>query len=140
MRKNTSWYITYNSKDFGKSSSLLWVLSEVSMMNEIKEQVIGLRNKDNTYAYQCLQQLESESSSSDAVYPYFDHFSEMLGDTNSYIRTRGILLIAANTKWDKDNKIDEIIDDYLKHIMDDKPITARQCIKALPAIAQYKPD
>ena len=24
--------------------------------------------------------------------------------------------------------------------MDDKPITARQCIKALPNIAKYKPD
>lgn len=110
------------------------------MMNEIKELVNGLRNKDNTKAYECLKQLESESSSSDAVYPYFDHFAEMLGDVNSYIRTRGLLLIAANAKWDKDNKIDEIIDEYLKHIMDDKPITSRQCIKALPAIAQYKPD
>lgn len=110
------------------------------MMNEIKEQVIGLRDKDNTHAYQCLKQLESESISSDIVYPYFDCFAEMLDDTNSYIRTRGLLLIAANAKWDKDNKIDEIIDDFLKHIMDDKPITARQCIKALPAIAQYKPD
>ncbi len=37
-------------------------------------------------------------------------------------------------------KIDEIIGEYLKHIMDDKPITARQCIKTLPVIARYKPD
>ena len=31
-----------------------------------------------------------------------------------------------------------MIDKYLKHIMDEKPITARQCIQALPEIAQYK--
>lgn len=64
----------------------------------------------------------------------------VLDNTNSYIRTRGIVLIAVNAKWDVDYKIDEIIDKYLKHIMDDKPITARQCIKVLPSIVKYKPD
>ena len=36
--------------------------------------------------------------------------------------------------------IDEIIDEYLRHIEDVKPITARQCIKLLPMIAQNKPE
>jgi hypothetical protein len=110
------------------------------MMNNIQELVDGLKDKNNKYAYQCLKQLEFESMNSDVVYAYFDIFATMLDDTNSYIRTRGILLIAANANWDKDYKIDDIIDNYLKHIMDDKPITARQTIKALPTIAKYKPD
>lgn len=109
-------------------------------MSDVQELVYGLRDKNNKYAYQCLKQLEYESINSDTVYSYFDFFASMLNDANSYIRTRGILLIAANAKWDTDYKIDEIIDSYLKHIMDDKPITARQTIKALPAIAKYKPD
>lgn len=109
-------------------------------MDNIQELVNSLKHNDNKYAYQCLKQLEALSESSDAVYPYFEVFTEMLDDSNSYIRTRGIVLVAANAKWDKDYKIDEIIDNYLKHIMDDKPITARQCIKTLPTIAQYKPD
>jgi len=71
---------------------------------------------------------------------FFESFVEMLDDVNSYIRTRGIILIAANAKWDVDYKIDEIIDKYLKHIMDDKSITARQCIKVLPSLVKYKPD
>lgn len=49
-------------------------------------------------------------------------------------------MLAWNAKWDKDYKIDEIIDRYLKHITDAKPVTARQCIKLLPIIAEYKPD
>lgn len=109
-------------------------------MNDIQELVSGLRDKNDKYAYQCLKQLELESLNSDTVYPYFDLFSAMLDDSNSYIRTRGILLIAANAKWDSDYKIDEIIDSLLNHIMDVKPITARQCIKSLPAIAKHKPD
>lgn len=110
------------------------------MMGDIQELVYGLIDKNDKYAYQCLKQLESESMKSDIVYPYFDSFAEMLNDSNSYIRTRGIILIAANARWDKDYKIDEIIDSYLKHIMDDKPITARQTIKVLPVIAKYKSE
>lgn len=34
----------------------------------------------------------------------------------------------------------KIIDEYLKHITDVKPITARQCIKLLPIIAKHKPE
>ncbi len=107
---------------------------------EIKNLVNGLMNSDDKYAYQCLKQLEDESAQSSAVYSYFDLFAEMLNNTNSYIRTRGIILIAANAKWDFDYKIDEIISKYLEHITDVKPITARQCIKSLPALVKYKPD
>ena len=52
----------------------------------------------------------------------------------------GLLLLAYNARWDKEYKIDEIIDEYLKHIIDVKPITARQCIKLLPIIAESKPE
>ena len=64
----------------------------------------------------------------------------MIENSNSYIRTRGTVLISVNAKWDTENKIDEIIDNYLKHSLYEKPITARQCIKALPSIAKYKSD
>lgn len=49
-------------------------------------------------------------------------------------------MIACNAKWDRENKIDKIIDQYLDHITDEKPITARQCIKQLPMLARYKPE
>lgn len=51
-----------------------------------------------------------------------------------------LILLAYNAKWDKDYKINEIIDKYLEHITDVKPITARQCIKRLPIIAKSKPE
>lgn len=114
--------------------------STVDIVSDIQGLVCGLRDKNDKYAYQCLKQLESESMKSDAVYSYFDFFASMLNDPNSFIRTRGILLIATNAKWDKDYKIDVIIDSYLEHIMDYKPITARQTIKVLPTIAKYKPE
>jgi hypothetical protein len=99
-----------------------------------------LLDKNNNVAYKALQLLQKESEERNCVYPYMHRLSDMLDSENSYIRTRGLTLLAHNAKWDKDNKIDEIIDKYLKHITDIKPITARQCIKLLPIIAEYKPE
>lgn len=97
-----------------------------------------LFDKNNNTAYKALQELQKESEKTDCVYLYMDRLSNMLDSDNSYIRTRGLTLLAYNAKWDKDYKIDEIIDGYLKHITDVKPITAWQCIKLLPIIAKYK--
>jgi len=102
--------------------------------------VSGLYNRDDRIAYQCLKQLEEASEHSAGVYPFIGDFIDMLGHEHSYIRTRGLILIAANAKWDRDFRIDEIIDRFLKHIQDEKPITARQCIRALPKIAAHKPE
>ena len=98
-----------------------------------------LFDKNNSSAYKALQELQKESEKTDCVYPYMDRFIDMLDSDNSYIRTRGLTLLAYNAKWDKDYKVDEVIAKYLRHITDVKPITARQCIKLLPIIAKYKP-
>ena len=99
-----------------------------------------LFDKNNNVAYKALQILQKESEETDCVYSYMDRLSDMLDSDNSYIRTRGLTLLAYNAKWDKDYKIDEIIDKYLKHITDVKPITARQSIKLLPIVAKHKPE
>lgn len=106
----------------------------------IKDNFELLFDKNNNIAYKALQALQKECEESDRVYCYMDKLADMMDSDNSYIRTRGLTLIAYNAKWDKDNKIDEIIDKYLKHIEDVKPITARQCIKLLPVIAKDKPE
>jgi len=109
-------------------------------MDSYLELVNGLFAKDNRIAHKCLNELISASENDSGAYKHFDTFAAMIDNDSSYVRTRGLLLISANAKWDADNKIDEIIDNYLSHIMDDKPITARQCIKTLPGIAKHKPD
>lgn len=110
------------------------------MSSNIAETFELLFDKNNNTAYKALRELQKESEKTDCVYPYMDRLSNMLDSDNSYIRTRGLTLLAYNAKWDKDYKIDEVIDKYLKHITDVKPITARQCIKLLPIITKYKPE
>ena len=49
-------------------------------------------------------------------------------------------ILAANAQWDDENRFDAIFDDYLAHVTDEKPITARQCIKALTQVGKAKPQ
>lgn len=109
-------------------------------MTDLESRIRSLWEPDQTAAYACFQALREESRRSDMLYPFFRLFAEMLDSGNSYVRTRGLLLIAANARWDKDHKVDEIIDRYLSHIMDEKPTVARQVIGALPELARYKPE
>jgi hypothetical protein len=107
-------------------------------MPHIANLINGLMDHDDKKAYEYLKELEEKSISSSEPYSFFDTFAEMLSSDKSYVRTRGILLIAANAKWDTGNKIDGIIDKFLGCVTDEKPITARQCIKVLPTIVKCK--
>lgn len=118
---------------------MLFEMEDIVSIN-IAETFELLFDKNNNVAYKALQILQKESEETDCVYSYMDRLSDMLDSDNSYIRTRGLTLLAYNAKWDKDYKIDEIIDKYLKHITDVKPITARQCIMLLPIVAKHKPE
>ena len=110
------------------------------MAKERAEELLELLiSRDNSQAYQALKELERVSAESNCLYPYMDKFIEMGCSGNSYIRTRGLVLIACNAKWDVDGKIDRMIDEYLEHVTDERPICARRCIKLLPLITESKP-
>ncbi|MGN1182906.1 MAG: hypothetical protein ACI4SR_07880 [Faecalibacillus sp.] len=97
--------------------------------------------KDHQKAYKVFQELIALSEKTNELYYFFDRFVEMMDHpNNSYIRTRGIRLIAYQAKWDHENRIETVIDQWLKHIEDEKPITARQCIQDSVMIARYKPE
>ena len=64
----------------------------------------------------------------------------LLSHKNSLVRNRAISILAANAHWDTDSKFDALLDEFLSHVTDSKPITARQCIAALPEITAVKPE
>ncbi|WP_028044443.1 hypothetical protein [Candidatus Stoquefichus massiliensis] len=106
-----------------------------------KKEIDMLKCSDNKQAYNVLKKLLAISEKSPELYPFFNEFVDMMNNQeNSFIRTRGLRLIAYHSKWDTENKVNSIIDDWLEHIEDAKPITARQCIKDTVMIAKYKPE
>ena len=56
------------------------------------------------------------------------------------IETKKQELLGTYAQWDNENRFDAIISDYLSHVTDEKPITARQCIKALAQVGVAKPQ
>lgn len=105
---------------------------------DIKLLVDLLSEKDDKIRYNALLLLQSRSSFSPDVYPFWDTFIEKLSNDNSYQRSIGVMLISENVRWDSENRIDRAIDKYLEILNDEKPITVRQCIQALKSIIYYK--
>ena len=100
----------------------------------------ALTSKNDKYACALSDRIVSESRISDKWYEYLDVFASLLCHSKSLVRNRAIYMLAANARWDSDGRFDGIISDFLLHITDDKPITARQCIKALVEIGEAKTE
>lgn len=107
----------------------------------MKESIIArLTLKDDKYPCAFADKIISESQDTDEWYEYFDTFASLLDHPKSLVRNRVLYILAANAQWDEENRFDSILDEYLAHITDKKPITARQCIKALAQVGLAKPQ
>ena len=107
----------------------------------MKENIIAeLTAKDDKYACAFADKIISESRETDEWYEYFNDFASLLDHPKSLVRNRALNILAANAQWDEENRFDSIIADFLAHITDEKPITARQCIKALAQVGLAKPQ
>ena len=102
--------------------------------------IAKLTAKNDEYACAITDKIISESKDTDEWYEYFDDFASLLNHPKSLIRNRVLYILAANAQWDDENRFDAIISDYLVHVTDEKPITARQCIKALAQVGVAKPQ
>ena len=107
----------------------------------VKENIIAnLTTKDDKYACAFADKIISESQETDEWYEYFDDFASLLNHPKSLVRNRVLYILAANAQWDTQNRFDRVISDFLTHITDEKPITARQCVKALAQVGLAKPQ
>lgn len=107
----------------------------------MKENIVAkLTAKDDKYACAFADKIIAESRETDEWYEYFDDYASLLNHPKSLVRNRALHILAANIQWDEENRFAAIISDYLIHITDEKPITARQCIKALAQVGLAKPQ
>lgn len=106
----------------------------------MQEIIAKLTAKDDKYACAIADKIISESQDTDEWYKYFDDFASLLNHPKSLVRNRVLYILSANAQWDDENRFDAILNDYLAHVIDEKPITARQCIKALVQVGKAKPQ
>lgn len=108
--------------------------------SDIPQLVEQVSLKDDNIRYQAFLILQSRSIFFNDVYSFWDTFRDKLKSDNSYKRSIGLMLIAENVRWDEQNRMEDTIDEYLKLLNDEKPITIRQCIQSLGKVAQFKPS
>ena len=105
----------------------------------MQEIIAKLTAKDDKYACALADKIIAESRDTDAWHEYFDAFASLLNHPKSLVRNRALHILAANAQWDEENRFDTILPEFLSHVTDEKPITARQCIQALAQVGLAKP-
>ena len=105
----------------------------------MQEIINKLTAKDDKFACAVADKIIAESRETDAWYEYFDAFASLLNHPKSLVRNRALHILAANARWDVKNRFDTILPEFLTHVTDEKPITARQCIQALAQVGLAKP-
>jgi len=106
----------------------------------MQEMIAKLTAKDDNYACAIADKIIEESRECDTWYEYFDAFAALLSYPKSLVRNRALHILAANARWDEENRFDAILPEFLSHVTDEKPITARQCIQALAQVGLAKPQ
>ena len=106
----------------------------------MQEIINKLTAKDDKFACAFADMIIAESRETDAWYEYFDAFATLLHHPKSLVRNRVLHILAANARWDEENRFDAILPEFLRHVTDEKPITARQCIQALTEVGLAKPQ
>ena len=102
--------------------------------------IAQLTAKDDKLACAIADKIIAESRDTDIWYEYVDAFAALLSHPKSLVRNRVLHILAANAQWDEENRFGAILPEFLAHVTDEKPITARQCIKALAQVGLEKPQ
>ena len=106
----------------------------------MQEIIAKLTAKDDKFACAFADKIIAESWECDTWYEYFDAFAALLNHPKSLVRNRALHILAANAQWDAENRFDAILPEFLRHVTDEKPVTARQCIQALAEVGLAKPQ
>lgn len=107
----------------------------------IHELLNGIVSKDNTTrsnSFNVLQIVSAEKP--EILYPQWDYFHKMLISKNNYHRYIAIYILADLTRVDKENKFEDIFEDYYGILAGDKIMTASHVALNSSKIALNKPE
>lgn len=105
----------------------------------IEDLVDLLDEKADEARYQALLLLTARAERFPDVLPHWPRFVEKLSNGNSYQRSIGVMMLAANARWADAGAVEACLPACLKLLTDEKPITVRQAIQALGRIARDAP-
>lgn len=115
------------------------IIKDTGCRNEVVKQL--MTNKDIMVYYHSYYILSRASEINPQLfYMYWDDFVTLLDNNNSYKRDIGMTMIANLIIVDIDKKFDNIFDEYINCINDEKFMIAQCCVKNLKRIIQQRED
>ena len=99
-----------------------------------------IQDKNDDAAYAEAKRIAAASEFSDEYCRYIPEFVEMLSHKKSYMRSRAMILICSQARWDESGAIAEYLPQILKLLHDEKPTVVRQSLNALKEIAVFRPE
>lgn len=102
--------------------------------------VARLDSAEDKIRYPAFLLLRARSAVSADVYPFWAVFAGKLDSENSYQRSLGAMLLAANARHDAPGKLHATLPHILMLLSDEKPITVRQCAQALLDLINAQPE
>ncbi|BDZ68345.1 hypothetical protein [Methanobacterium ferruginis] len=118
-------------------------LARDALNNEdlFQEMMNGVRSKDNNIRENCFKTLQLVAENNpEFLYHEWDYFQEMLYSPNNFHKFIAIYILASLTRVDKDNKFDEIFEDYYGILAGDKVMTASHVALNSSIISFNKPE
>jgi hypothetical protein len=111
-------------------------LDNEDLFSELKK---GVLSKDNIRqnSFKALQFMAEEYP--EFLYPEWDFFQEMLYSPNNFHKYIAIYILASLTSVDKNNRFEEIFDDYYGILAGDKAMNASHVALNSSVIAHNKP-
>ena len=99
-----------------------------------------LDEKADDVRYQALLLLTARAERFPDVLPHWSRFVVKLTSGNSYQRSIGVMMLAANARWADAGAVSACLPGCFALLSDEKPITVRQAIQALGKIARDAPS
>ena len=129
--------------DLDKKDVDIKKLAEKALNDKVllHELLKGAVSKDNTIrsnSFNVLQVISAEKP--EILYPQWDYFHKMLISKNNYHKYIAIYILADLTKVDKENKFEDIFDEYYGILAGDKIMTASHVALNSSKIALNKPE
>lgn len=126
-------------KDVDIEKNAQRIISDIGCRNELVNQL--MTSKDIMVYYHSYYVVSRASEIKPQIfYTYWDSFVSLLSNNNSYKRDIGMTLIANLISVDEERKLDNIFNEYIKCINDEKFMTAQCCVKNLKKIVQQRAD
>ena len=129
--------------DLDKKDINIRELAEKALKDDVllQELLNGIVSKDNTTrsnSFGVLQVISAEKP--EILYPQWEYFHKMLLSKNNYHKYIAIYILADLTAVDKENKFEDIFEDYYGILAGDKVMTASHVALNSSKIALNKPE